>query len=177
MLTCTTPIPTAGTCQDLAGFTSLHGTSMSYSYTANPRLNNHVEGGALPVGGWVGSANSRGQYLLQSASDWAAYVSNSLNPSGSYPIPFDPSTQMLLVISSTHLNCCSGQDIQRVCVSSSQIVVYVVWDGVRTGCVDNAGAGDMAYTESLGVILPKSAVPVLWNNPCGIPPQGCMIAN
>lgn len=133
--------------------------------------------GTLPVGGYSGSPTLYGQYVLRTAADWVQYVSTSLAPGGNYPIPFNPSTQMMLVISSTAMNCCHGQTIHQICNNGSQIVVYVTWDGSGAGCVDNAGAGDESFTQSLGVILPQSALPVVWNNPCGIPPFDCMIAN
>ncbi len=100
-----------------------------------------------------------------------------MNPGGSYPIPFDPNTQMLIVITSTAMNCCSAATIQQICGTGAQITVYVQWDGSGSGCVDNAGAGNTSYTESLGVVYPKSSLPVVWSNPCGFPPFDCMIAN
>ena len=150
--------------------TVLHGASTYVSYY-NSAMNYYSVSGVLPVGG---TANSG---VLRTAADWANYVASSVSPSGSYPIPFDPATQMLVVIPSTSLNCCHASTIGQICVTASQITVYVTWNGTGTGCVDNAGAGDTSYTESLGVILPASPLPVVWDGPCGIPPFDCMIPN
>lgn|GEM_PF-2268960 len=177
LFSCDTPVPTAGFCQQASSLTTLHGSSTSYSYNGNPSQNYSVVSGAFPVGGSVGTANYPNQYVLQTAADWANYVASSASPSGNYPIPFNPSTQMLIILSSTALNCCSAQTIQQICMTGTQITVYVDWSGAGHGCVDNAGMGNTSYTESLGVLLPKSSLPVVWVNPCGFPPMDCMIAN
>lgn len=175
ILTCPTAIPTSGTCQSMSAYATEGGSAVSV-YVGNSSQSPWSASGALPVGGNTGSANFYGQYVLRTASDWDSFVSTSVAPGGSYTIPFNPSTQMMLVISSTALNCCTAQTIQQICNNGSQITVYVTWNGSGYGCVSN-GVGGQFYTQSIGVILPQSSLPVVWNNPCGIPPDNCWIAN
>ncbi len=177
IFTCYTPVPTAGVCQPLSSLTQFQGSSTSFTYTENPSQNYSVVAGAFPVGGSVGSTNYLNQYVLQTEADWTNYVASSVSVTGSYSMPFDPATQMMAVISSTALNCCTAQTIQQICTTSTQITVYVDWNGTGAGCVDNAGFGNTSLTQSLGVVLPKSSMPVVWVNPCGFPPENCSIAN
>ncbi len=175
-LNCPTPIPTAGVCQQISNLNIIQGYASTSTSTVPPYLSQTGASGVLPVGGWVGTSNADREYIIRTAADWADYVATSFYPTGSYPIPFDPNTQMLIVLSSTSLNCCHAQNIQQICVTGTQITVYVQWNGGGSVCVDNvttfvSGGG------SLAAVLSKSSLPVVWVNPCGFPLYDCFIAN
>lgn len=78
-----------------------------------------------PTWSWSGSLppHPGGVTLIQTASDWANYVSNSYTPTGSFPIPFNPATQVLLVVSVEGF--CPDTYNLSVCNNGTQITVQV----------------------------------------------------
>ena len=107
ILNCLTPVPTSGACLSGASLISLTGTLTTVSYTSNPAMNSQSVTGSVPVGG----LGYGGEYVLQNGADWAALVASSVSPTTSYPIPFNPSTQTMLVISRANFDCCNERTI------------------------------------------------------------------
>jgi len=104
--------------------------------------------------------NTTGNFVIRNQSDWDAYVAGSDQPTLVEPLPFDPNTQMLLVIGSANAACSISSEFQQVCYGPSQVTV----SGTTTaGCCGNPPAYPLNRTGSLCIVVPKSALPVVWN--------------
>ncbi len=100
----------------LSGSGSL-GAPIVYSLTPVPTT--------TPTWSWSGilPPHPAGIALLQTAADWANYVSGSYTPTGSFPIPFNPTTQAMVVVGTG--GYCSDSYNLSVCNNGVQITVQV----------------------------------------------------
>lgn len=121
---------------------------------------------ATPTWTWTGNVppHSTGVVLIQTASDWSNYVSTSYVPTGPFPIPFDPSTQAMVVAAKTWgaYSCPNFYNISSVCNNGTQITVQV--DEQQSCCGTVMGyAGFLNSSVFQAVIINTFGLPVSIN--------------
>lgn len=108
--------------------------------------------------------HSAGTVLIQTASDWSNYVATSYDPTGSFPIPFNPATQAMVVVAIQEGNysCPDYYSISSVCNNGSQITVQV--DDHQSCCgTVIVISGLLNATASQAVIINTFGLPVSIN--------------
>ena len=99
--------------------------------------------------------------MIRTQSDWDAYVAGSSSPGLNEALPFDPATQMLLVIGNAEYPCSYTSSIQQVCYTIDQVEVHTQTQSL---CCGNPPAFPGLTATSFGIIVPKSVLPVVWSN-------------
>lgn len=157
-----TPVPTmtptaVPTCQT-TGFTTLSGSG-ALGQSIGAILGTPTPT-PTPSWSWTGSVppHPAGVFLIQTASDWTAFVASSYVPTASFPIPFNPATQALVVMA-TEGFCPNYFDVSSVCNTGGQLTVQV--DEHASCCpVEIVIHGILATTAFSAVVVDTGGVPV-----------------
>ncbi len=115
---------------------------------------------ATPITGVI-PANTTGNFVIRNQADWNAYVATSTQPALVEPLPFNPNTQMLLVIGYAGAMCSQNSSFDQVCYGAGQITVSTTSTAL---CCGNPPAYPFNQAYSLCIVVPRSDLPVVWNN-------------
>jgi hypothetical protein len=105
--------------------------------------------------------NLTSNFVIRNQADWVAYVAASDMPGLVEPLPFNPNTQMLLVIGYAGAMCSLTSSFNQVCYGTDQVTVYTTSTAL---CCGNPPAYPFNRGYSLCIVVPRSDLPVVWNN-------------
>ena len=113
---------------------------------------------------WTGAVppHPGGYTVIQTAADWSAFVASSYLPAATFPIPFNPATQAMIVID-TEGFCPNLFSVSTICNNGNQITVQL--DEYQSCCPTVfILSGVLNTTAFKAVIVDNFGLPVVVNH-------------